>query len=216
MNNKNNRPTCSTPNCNKLCQLMNTNKNTGHITWRKTCTSCHNTKTAAKHGLKNISQIIAKNAGYDSVAKYLNSKAKEKGFSGMTAYRNSLHPARSNRKDYCENIDGRLGYKCTYPTDLPTINGEKFTSHLQVDHINGNPKDNSPENLQTLCACCHSFKTALNKDYMSPGRKTFAKIDPEVIDTLFTTEPLDSINVVSYNNNEGLLNAKETTASQNN
>ncbi len=30
---------------------------------------------------------------------------------------------------------------------------------LDVDHINGNHKDNSKENLQTLCANCHRLKT---------------------------------------------------------
>ena len=35
---------------------------------------------------------------------------------------------------------------------------------LDVDHIDGNRDNDSPENLQTLCANCHRLKTHLNKD----------------------------------------------------
>jgi 5-methylcytosine-specific restriction endonuclease McrA len=36
---------------------------------------------------------------------------------------------------------------------------------LDVDHIDGNRKNNDPSNLQTLCANCHRLKTKRNKDY---------------------------------------------------
>ena len=35
---------------------------------------------------------------------------------------------------------------------------------LDVDHIDGNNKNNDLSNLQTLCANCHRYKTFLNKD----------------------------------------------------
>ena len=47
-----------------------------------------------------------------------------------------------------------------------------YELYLQVDHKDGNHLNNEPENLQTLCANCHSIKTYINKDYASPGRKT--------------------------------------------
>jgi hypothetical protein len=72
---------------------------------------------------------------------------------------------KKHRKDYCENNDGRLGYKCNYKI--------RIEGQLQVDHKNGNPTDNRKRNLQTLCANCHVFKTLMNKDYNSPGRKYF-------------------------------------------
>jgi hypothetical protein len=70
-----------------------------------------------------------------------------------------------HRKDYCENVDGRLGFKCT-----TTIVDPEW--QLDGDHINGDPSDNRKENIQTLCKCCHAMKTKMEKDYLSPGRKT--------------------------------------------
>jgi 5-methylcytosine-specific restriction endonuclease McrA len=56
-----------------------------------------------------------------------------------------------HKKDYCENIDKRLGFMCDA---LPM-----FPEMLEVDHIDGNRKNNKLENLQTLCANCHQYKT---------------------------------------------------------
>jgi 5-methylcytosine-specific restriction endonuclease McrA len=41
----------------------------------------------------------------------------------------------------------------------------KHAVQLDVDHINGDHKDNSVSNLQTLCANCHRLKTHLNKEH---------------------------------------------------
>jgi len=60
---------------------------------------------------------------------------------GYTAY----------KKTYCENIDGRLGKICTTTVSHP--------KELTVDHIDGNHDNDDPDNLQTLCACCHNLKT---------------------------------------------------------
>ena len=57
-----------------------------------------------------------------------------------------------HRKDYCENIDGRLGFKCT-----TTIIDTSY--QLEVDHLDEDHNNNNKENLQTLCACCHRMKT---------------------------------------------------------
>ena len=70
-----------------------------------------------------------------------------------------------NRKTYCENIDGRLGFKCT-----TTIVDSEW--QLDCDHKDGDPSNNSEDNLQTLCKCCHAIKTRDSKDYATPGRIT--------------------------------------------
>lgn len=70
-----------------------------------------------------------------------------------------------HRKTYCENIDSRLGYKCT-----TTIVDPEW--QLDADHIDGNPTNNDAKNIQTLCKCCHAIKTRDEKDYLTDGRKT--------------------------------------------
>jgi hypothetical protein len=147
--------------------------------YRKVCSSHHSKNTAAKHGLDYMGQVVAMNAGFDSViaykdnqarelgfrshSDYLEHQARELGFSSHTAYKNSKHPYLKYRKDYCENEDSRLGFECT-----TTIHWDGM---LDVDHKNGKPNDNRPSNLQTLCKCCHAYKTNIKKDYKTPGRK---------------------------------------------
>jgi len=36
---------------------------------------------------------------------------------------------------------------------------------LDVDHIDRNPSNNDPSNLQTLCANCHRLKSKLGNDW---------------------------------------------------
>jgi len=71
------------------------------------------------------------------------------------------------RKDYCENIDGRLGFICTTTIIDPEL-------QLDADHINGDPTSHrilGAAAIQTLCKCCHAIKTHSNKDYLTDGRK---------------------------------------------
>jgi len=44
---------------------------------------------------------------------------------------------------------------------------------LDVDHIDGNNKNNNLDNLQTLCANCHRLKTFLNNDYIKKEATPF-------------------------------------------
>lgn len=141
------RPRCATKGCNKPCQFMGSYRKDGTPYFRKLCSTCHCKKTAEKRGMNSMADVLAANAGFESTIAYINHK----------------HPYRKHRKDYCENKDGRLGFKCRVKI--------RHTAQLQVDHINGNPEDNRVKNLQTLCACCHIYKTHMEKDYKTPGRK---------------------------------------------
>ena len=38
---------------------------------------------------------------------------------------------------------------------------------LDIDHIDGNHKNNDISNIQILCANCHRLKTFINKDYLT-------------------------------------------------
>ena len=64
---------------------------------------------------------------------------------------------KQHRKTYCENKDGRLGFKCT-----TTIMDVEY--QLEVDHIDENHSNNDINNLQTLCACCHRMKTKYRRE----------------------------------------------------
>lgn len=63
------------------------------------------------------------------------------------------------KKEICENKDGRLGFICTTTT--------MDSCQLEVDHVNNNHKDNDPDNLDTLCSCCHRYKTKHYSNYQS-------------------------------------------------
>lgn len=150
---------CHHPGCNNLQTSSNNNYKgqKGVKYYRKWCQQHYEERRAANAGLAKseyafrVKLNAAKNAGFNTITEYLNSK----------------HPYRKHRKDYCENIDGRLGFKCNYPK-TPF---KEVSALLQVDHIDGNPNKNDPRNLQTLCPNCHTYKTHINEDNRSPGRK---------------------------------------------
>jgi hypothetical protein len=128
------RPFCTTLGCKLTKHWMGTWHKDGSPVWRKTCGYCHMKKLVTRRGQT------------------------------MTQYKNRWHPSRKYRKAYCENRDGRLGFKCHYKI--------QHECQLQVDHIDGNPSNRDPENYQTLCANCHFYKTWKEQDMLTPGRKT--------------------------------------------
>jgi hypothetical protein len=140
----------------------------GSPRYRSECSGCYRAKVAKKHGVIDFTDVLAKNAGFASGKEYTKhvqrQAALNAGFDTVADWKNSKHPYRKYRKDYCENLDGRLGFSCT-----TTI---LINDQLEVDHINGKPWDNRPKNLQTLCGCCHTYKTRIFKDYATPGRKS--------------------------------------------
>jgi hypothetical protein len=61
----------------------------------------------------------------------------------------SERPYVKYKKDRCQNCGFIPVHSC----------------QLDVDHIDGNNKNNEVSNLQTLCANCHRLKTYVNKDW---------------------------------------------------
>jgi 5-methylcytosine-specific restriction endonuclease McrA len=56
---------------------------------------------------------------------------------------------RQHKKRYCEECDFQSIHSC----------------QLDVDHIDGNHKNDEPSNLRTLCANCHRLKTFNANEY---------------------------------------------------
>ena len=61
------------------------------------------------------------------------------------------------KKAHCENQDGRLGYQCTAHIAYPGV--------LELDHRDGDRCNNDPDNIQTLCKVCHSYKGHISNDF---------------------------------------------------
>lgn len=112
-------------------------------------------------GCNNIGQNIGKKRKDGTIVR--RAKCSEHHF---TQYKMQGWAYKIFRKKYCENIDGRLGFVCTTTIIDPIW-------QLDADHINGDSSQDTRENIQTLCKCCHAIKTKNNKDYATPGRKTF-------------------------------------------
>jgi 5-methylcytosine-specific restriction endonuclease McrA len=71
-------------------------------------------------------------------------------------YSAKINGTRNNKtkkyRKYVEDKCSRCGF---VPEDM---------CQLDVDHIDGNNKNNNIENLQTLCSNCHRIKTKINRD----------------------------------------------------
>ena len=150
-------PKCSNEGCNNPKTVTNWHWTSGAPVYRSICESCHQSVTALRYAEKN---------NVDWVKNIIDVIAHKKGFTSANDYLNSIHPYRKYRKNYCENIDERLGFPCT--TNIV------WDGMLDVDHIDENPSNEDPSNYQTLCACCHRYKgNIFIKRYgKTPGRKT--------------------------------------------
>ena len=71
-----------------------------------------------------------------------------RSYRGLHDYKPGVKPL---IKDYCENKDGRLGFKCTSTIMDPC--------QIDMDHKDGNNFNNHIDNIQCLCSNCHRYKT---------------------------------------------------------
>jgi hypothetical protein len=140
------RPVCAEDGCNRPKAIISTLKD-GSPNYRKVCAYHHEKNICKANGVRYREELTAKRQGVS-----------------VTELKNRSHKYRKHRLDYCENIDGRLGYTCSAHIPIKAV--------LQVDHIDGDPHNHDPDNLQTLCANCHTYKTNINKDAKTPGRKS--------------------------------------------
>jgi len=101
----------------------------------------------------------ADNAGYGRYHKYCSKHHREN-----YQNKNGGQKYKQYRKDYCENIDGRLGFVCT-----ATIVDVRW--QLETDHRDGDKNNNSKENMQTFCANCHRVKTKMKKENLSMQKR---------------------------------------------
>lgn len=170
-------PLCQVPGCCNIAQNIKSNASPYYrrakwvlsefnVSPGFVCGKHHSRNIAKNRGLSNMAEVVAVNAGFANLAEHQLFQAKENGWDTWTQFQNSLHPYRwyLNEQPTCENVDSRLGFKCT-TTTFPGL------GMLDVDHRDGIPTHNDRDNLQTLCKCCHAYKTHMYKDYATPGRK---------------------------------------------
>lgn len=85
-------------------------------------------------------------------------KARVTGFRGPAMSGIEIH-----KKEYCENVDGRLGWQCPVPAkswkELDMLNA------LDLEHLDGDHFNNTPENVDTICKLCHGKKSTINNDF---------------------------------------------------
>jgi hypothetical protein len=73
----------------------------------------------------------------------------------------------------CSNADGHLGFNCPMDYDkAPWAIGL-----TQVDHVNGNLYDNTPENCSELCETCHKNKGRISGDFRKQHKTRIGPLD---------------------------------------
>lgn len=147
-----NKPTCLNINCNEPVHLIKY-RDYKYPIYRSVCLRCHH------------ANIEFRNVKYKQGVKLV-------------------------KLDYCENYTHKRikgipesDWKpCSTQHDKSKINKFQETGvlpsrDLHIDHIDGNHYNNVPENVQTLCSCCHSYKTKIAGDLKSTGPNSFFRHD---------------------------------------
>ena len=108
------------------------------------------------------------NHGYSSAGKFCGNKCRG-------VYESKQHKKRwyagelkrIERSTIRKYLTEDRGYKCEV-CKIHEWNGRKLT--LQVDHIDGNPGDDRPENVRLICPNCHSQTEFLGGANKGRGR----------------------------------------------
>ena len=72
-------------------------------------------------------------------------------------------------KSGCANVDAHYGFKCTSNITNP--------GQLDINHIDGNRHNNSPENREVLCKVCHQQVTIDNGHHLTRYSYTNTNFD---------------------------------------
>ena len=76
----------------------------------------------------------------------------------------------------CSNVDGHLGFECCMnwkkvnkqfkkQSQVKGVHYYTISGITEVDHIDGDPSNDDPDNLQELCSFCHKVKGQKAGDY---------------------------------------------------
>jgi len=68
-----------------------------------------------------------------------------------------------HKKQFCENHDAHLGWKCPVPKISWLRLG--MLQSLDLEHVDGNHDNNDPENVKTICKLCHAKKSMKYGDF---------------------------------------------------
>lgn len=90
-----------------------------------------------------------------------------------------------------------LPYKCSVCNMNPIWNGKELK--LQMDHINGNKKDQRLENLRIICPNCHSQTETFGSKNKSKGFPTEEKIISVLKNTSSITEAIRELGINQIN-----------------
>jgi len=93
-------------------------------------------------------------------------KARATGIKGKAMEGIVIH-----KKQFCENHDSHLGWKCPVPKASWLKLG--MLQSLDLEHVDGNHDNNDPENVKTICKLCHAKKSMKYGDFSN--RKASAR-----------------------------------------
>ena len=77
---------------------------------------------------------------------------------GAHDYAAGVTPFRTGK---CSNQSGHLGFVCPIDYDRAAW----AVGNTAIDHIDGNHLNNTLDNVQELCDCCHKQKGKINGDF---------------------------------------------------
>ena len=67
------------------------------------------------------------------------------------------------KKGRCSNEDSHLGFPCYINWDQVVSTGGRIKTH--IDHKDGDPTNNRPENCEEVCGLCHDEKSRRSGDF---------------------------------------------------